>query len=544
MAAALAVQHSPEQRPARSLGRVRFSDAMRAWFAGDFEGCLGLCDRVRATDRDTISQLVLLRARALLRISTYRPAAAAEAENILRKSFIDHGMLDASLTAQMLFALSRIRQEDRRGALVVLETAASSAAGAHFAVRSEIALTSALAHYGDRHLELAEAQLLDVYPGSDIIFARALELRGWIETARHRYADAVGFFRRALLHLDGCRQSDRFLAANCIYGLGMFAVEMMDRDGWDFATTRAARMTWDAGGLAVQRFRLKYLEASMCEYTGESFLAGWSAREAERIAPTPPYALIARCRRAQLCRDRGETITQYEHVLVAQAMYDDLDLNSLVGEEALAPIQIARELAHAGDAHGAREAFCAFVRRAGRASRMLPSTDDVRLRAIEYMLEGRICEAEANIDSAVVAYDSAFHIFSGIGYTRRAVYAALRLAELTGERRFIAYVERETAGAAETFWPRRCLPRKNEDLVDPVFADLTPAEREILRLLCDGKTYAAIARERGRSLNTIRNSIHRIYAKFGVSGRSGRGLVARECRERQIFGPERPRRRA
>jgi DNA-binding CsgD family transcriptional regulator len=535
MAAAPAIEHSPQQRQARSLGRVRFSDAMRAWFAGDFEGCLGLCDRVRATDRDTISQLALLRARALLRIATYRPAAAAEAEAALRSSFIDHGILDASLTAQMLFASARIRQDDRRGALAALDVAAGAAERAHCAVRSEIAFHRALAHYGDRNLHLAEARLRDVDPGSDIIFARALELRGWIEGARGRYADAARFFRRALSHLEGCRQSDRFLSANCLHALGIFAVEMMDRDGWNFVMERAARMSWDASGLALPRFWLKYLEASMCEVLGDAFRAGWCAREAEVIAPTPAFALVARCRRAQICRDRGETLTQYEHVLVAQDMYARLDLNALAGEEALAPIQIARELAHIGDASGARDAYAAFAVRANRVSRMLGAVEDVRLRGIESMLEGAMFEAEGSLDAAIFAYNSAFHIFSGLGYTRRAVDAALRLADLTGEPEFRSYIERATADAAESFWPRRTLRRKSEICVDPVFADLTPTERDTLRGLYDGKSYAAIARERGRSLNTVRNTIHRIYGKFGVSGR---GQTVRECRDRRIFGAE------
>ena len=108
-------QQADKTRPA---GRVTFSEAMRAWFAGDFEGCLALCGRVRPSDVDMVSQLALLRARALLRLGR-----AQEALAVVSGAFIAHGTLDASLTARMLLGQAHVRLGEHDRGLAILEDA-------------------------------------------------------------------------------------------------------------------------------------------------------------------------------------------------------------------------------------------------------------------------------------------------------------------------------------------------------------------------------------------------------------------------------------
>lgn len=57
---------------------------------------------------------------------------------------------------------------------------------------------------------------------------------------------------------------------------------------------------------------------------------------------------------------------------------------------------------------------------------------------------------------------------------------------------------------------------------------LTTAERRIVRALLDGKSYAEIAQERGRSIRTIANQVSSVFRKLGVSGRGE--LVSRIVR--------------
>jgi DNA-binding CsgD family transcriptional regulator len=56
---------------------------------------------------------------------------------------------------------------------------------------------------------------------------------------------------------------------------------------------------------------------------------------------------------------------------------------------------------------------------------------------------------------------------------------------------------------------------------------LTPSEREVAQLLCDGRTLAQIGRLRGVSINTIKSQVRQIFHKLDVETRVG--LVRRLC---------------
>ncbi|MDB5026766.1 MAG: hypothetical protein JWO66_455, partial [Candidatus Eremiobacteraeota bacterium] len=228
---------------ARPVGRAPFSEAMRAWFAGDFEGCLALCDRVRPNDIDTVSQLALLRARALL-----RTGRADEAIAVVRGAFIAHGTLDASLTARMLLGTAFVRRGDQERGLEILDAAFRESARAHPTIRSEIALNIGLAHYGLRDFASADRALDLVSADADIVHARSLEYRGWVAIARADYVAAAGHFTAALRRLDRCRRYDRFLEAHAIQALAILSAERLDRTSWMVVEERARRIEWAAPG--------------------------------------------------------------------------------------------------------------------------------------------------------------------------------------------------------------------------------------------------------------------------------------------------------
>ena len=56
----------------------------------------------------------------------------------------------------------------------------------------------------------------------------------------------------------------------------------------------------------------------------------------------------------------------------------------------------------------------------------------------------------------------------------------------------------------------------------------TPGERDIVRMLLEGRTYADVAAGRRRSIRTVANQVSSSYRKLGVSGRGE--LVARLVR--------------
>ena len=250
---------------------------MRAWFTGDFEGCLALCDRVRPHDVDMVSQLALLRARALLRIQ--RPDDAIK---VVSDVFVAHGTLDASLTARMLLGTAYVRRGDYRHGIAILEEAHRASPDAHPTIRSEIALSIALGYYCLRELESAERALDLVCSDADIVHARALEHRGWIAIARSDYAAATDSFSGAIRRLDDCRHYDRFLEAQGIFALSMLAAERLDRPTWLFVEHRSDRFDWSASGLVAPQFWVGIYSSMVYEVEGRTADALRLAGDAER----------------------------------------------------------------------------------------------------------------------------------------------------------------------------------------------------------------------------------------------------------------------
>jgi DNA-binding NarL/FixJ family response regulator len=92
------------------------------------------------------------------------------------------------------------------------------------------------------------------------------------------------------------------------------------------------------------------------------------------------------------------------------------------------------------------------------------------------------------------------------------------------------------AAARETFLPveftRRILervqPRRHTSPDRAPARDLTQRELEILRLLMQGLANAEMARQLGVSSNTVKNHLHNIYRKLGVTSRSQAFATATE----------------
>jgi DNA-binding NarL/FixJ family response regulator len=60
------------------------------------------------------------------------------------------------------------------------------------------------------------------------------------------------------------------------------------------------------------------------------------------------------------------------------------------------------------------------------------------------------------------------------------------------------------------------------------FPELTPRERQVLALIAQGLTNAAIAERLGSSSKTVRNQVSEVYSKLQVAGRQEAAARARE----------------
>lgn len=53
----------------------------------------------------------------------------------------------------------------------------------------------------------------------------------------------------------------------------------------------------------------------------------------------------------------------------------------------------------------------------------------------------------------------------------------------------------------------------------PVLDELTPAEREVVALVCEGYSNKRIATSRGTSVHTVNNQLASVFEKLGVASR-------------------------
>lgn len=506
-----------------------YDAALESWIAGDAERTLGLCDALQADEARSV-RARLLRARVLLRMRKPREAIA-----LLDQLPLATASAGESATAAMLLGTAHARSGDVALGLAILGDAAerASAAGADATIRSEIALGTALALYQQRDFVGADAALDDVDPASDVVYARALECRGWIAKSRSDFAAASAAFEAALTQLDRSRQRDRFLEANLVATLAYIAVEVLDFARWEAMLARARTFPWDAAGLEYNRFWLEMTRSMADEIAGRPREALQAARNAALCAPSRAFRAFAECRRASVLFAYGELLGYEDLAASLRAEFDATDLRSLHEfEEINLPVMVAETLAAIGDGPGAA---AALRRLDGMSPAQLALLRDEPLkRAYLAFVEGLVMDANNDALRAQHRYREALRAFGAMGLTRRALLAALPLGELSGDETVLAFIAEQVRALPATSWVRAKAARRTAWIGDAVLAGLTRAEREVIELLHDGRSTAEIAAIRGRSPQTIRNTISKLLQTFGVGNRQA--LVS-ECARRGAFPP-------
>ena len=486
-------------------------DAAAAWSAGEYERCLHLCSTVTLAHDPRFVEHALLRARALLRLG--RPADVP----VGLQPLLGHDDDGVRLSARGLIGTARVRMRDE-GGVRALQDALDDAATAAPAVRSEIAIGLALAHYANTDYQAAVRALDLVDRDSDISYARALEYRGWVATALGDQEAATRWFAQALEAIDGCRQRDRYLEANCTQALAALALERFDRAAWAEVVRRRAELDWSADSLHEHRFFIA-LRAAVFAYDveGDPLQAAWEARCAEEWAPTDAFRVQALCCRAQIARKARESVSQRNHVEAARCLFEGIRGSLGDGDALIVMLVLAEELSNAGAAADAREMFSRY-RNHSRMSPLLSMAHDPRLVGFETLVEAQILEAEGRVREAVGAYREAFRFFSGIRSLRRSLTAAVRLTRLSPDDATVRdHVETVAAEIAKGSW----IAPLAEGLRRAGAARwLSPAQRTYLTLLCDGKSNPEIARVCNRSVHTVRNQVAVLFDIFGVQSRA------------------------
>jgi DNA-binding CsgD family transcriptional regulator len=439
---------------------------------------------------------------------------------------------DDDVSVRMLIGSAQVRLGEYEVGLRTLRATLADGATDR-TTRAEINLRIALACYGERDLDAADAALEAVPVDGGVLHVRALEYRGWVADARAEYDRAVASFVRTLEVLDACPERDRFVEANCVQALSNFAVERFDRRAWSIVAQRRETGDWRGGGLAYLRFLIALRAAAFAyDVEGNALSAAAEARRAEESAPSVAYRVQALCSRAWISRCAGETLAHRDHLQAAVQLFEGIGDWVPAGDENVVPLVLAEELANAGRETDARRMF-ELYRAQSPTSPMLAITGDRRRDGYERLVEAQILEAEGKLEDAASGYRDAFQIFCPLGYVRRSIVAAVRLIHLSPREEYLwGHIDAVVAGLAKGSWigPVADQLRRSRHL-----AELTALQREHLMLVCAGKSTPDIARIRKRSKHTVRNQVATLFATFSVHNRAE--LVA-ECARLGILSSE------
>lgn len=505
---------APELIPSEK--RASVSQAKRAYFDGDFERCLATCADIPVRSAATASEVALLRARSLLR--TGRPR---EAEVALADTFTTHISLDASLTAAMLLGTARIRQADCVGGLAILAAASARSSGAHLTIRSEISFATALGHWAQRDLDSAERALALVDERSDIIHARSLELAAWCQMARGNYRQCADLFVQTLVRLDTCQANDQAIAGAAISTLAILGAELFDAEIARVADLRARAMTWPSG-LQKQHYLTLLYQALFAEISGNTIGAYELSIRAQAVAPTVAYAASAWSVNSIVARNADEPVAAIVFAKLAIQSLGSRELSEFTGEEPLSLLFVAESCAHFD--LPAADRFFAIYRNLNPIDPMVAMSADPCLVAEENVVAGVIAEARGDVADAQRCYREAFTVFKRVGFVRRAVITAFALMKLHFDESIHQYLTEQLKGTANyitTQLDRRRFAAVKPLDRHPIFTALPSVQREVVGLICEGKSNKEIARLRNVSEQTIKNMLSmQVFPVFGVTSRA------------------------
>jgi DNA-binding CsgD family transcriptional regulator len=485
-----------------------------------------LCDSIQPGSDAARFEVALLRARVFLRLDI--PDKTIDA---LRSCAYTSLSPDEYVSGEMLLGAAYVRLGQLQRGRSILERVYGESRKLHDTVRAELTLNLGIANYMLGNVNDSRALLSLVGPGEDIIYARAQEYLGWVSFARGELAASESAFRAALATLGQCKNHDRFVEANVLAGLASVSPELLHTNGWADLELRIRNFDWSPSGLSRPHFWASLYASYMAELSGRSTDACDWARRAEMISDELGYVLIAQCRMAALFRSVGETHAQLEFLARAKRIYEKVSLRELAGDFAQAPLNLAEELAYAGDAQSAARVAQQYRDVIAPTLHQAPVNDraDVLLNCVD----AAVLEASGERKAAIIVYEIAFATSEGIGLRHRACTIALRLAELTQDSKYRSYLQNALSMVPD-YWTTRALERFDRG----VLPRLSTSQSDILDLVAEGKTYKEIAALRGGSWKTARNLVHALFRKFDVRSKgelvaaaARRGLLDRSAKE-------------
>jgi len=442
------IQIQPRRRP--------FEAAVDAYHGARPDECLSLLHGHTGLDAD------ILRGRASLR-------AGSPDSGLPFVASIDDGLLWSNRARAELLIIrgaiqTRLRQFD--AARETFDLARVLALGsASSALEAEYYFYEAVWFFSIQNLELADdstARALSVEPlfydtGRYFVplaytRARAFQLRGLLAATAERYSDQAQQIRLAIEEVRLAEKPDLWIYATFLMNLAFHVRDFDLVDDAAMLHREIERATWP-DELAPMKFEIHRALGWSSALRGDHLNAFREFRAMSQCADTPARKILAGVDRSYLARELGETHSAQDELEHAAKLASSVNWND-VGEERIGLAQLAQEVA-AFDPHHAGVLFARYKELKGRLAPNMLNNVDRRVTAFELLAEGTVLRANRSVPAAMQRFERAFDIWDKLGYKWRAATAALPLAEVLQESRYVDHVRREAASRPNSWLARR-----------------------------------------------------------------------------------------
>jgi DNA-binding NarL/FixJ family response regulator len=344
----------------------------------------------------------------------------------------------------------------------------------------------------------------------------AMELHGWIASARQEYVQAVERFHAALASSMADSEPDMHLRAKILWALTHIACEMYLPHLLEDIRAGLASLP-DTQGIRVPKMHACRYTAWCHAVSGDFSEAFRLIRMAARLCGEDAWKVTALCERANLALSVYGTAEEY--IAEARECADSVSWLETHSEERVGLLYLANLLART-DILAARS-YLETYNALAPTSPDMAHDKDVCARAFEAYVNACIDQMSGDYVSASANYAKAYAIYRKAGYVWRAILAAVGKADLAGGSKTYAEYAADQLRRFPNSWLRSLIQEKLAELpVRSSAPTFTAMQMEIMRGICAGKTDKEIAEQICRSYATVRHHLHHLRELTGAKNRA------------------------
>ena len=361
----------------------------------------------------------------------------------------------------------------------------------------------------------------------------ALTIRGWMHAGLEDYPAQIEDFIEALrLAASNPDRYDAYTMGTIVHALLRVAFETGHQAGFEAAKTFFEMMTW-TDDIAVDRFQSLRVLGWQGFMTGQSVRAQRYFRQAQAIAPTPAWQVMAFLDRAYVARINKNDLWSMDELFEADDIAKNLEWSATQGEERFALVMLALLFARIDMAHAQHYASILSLIGMAYVSPTLAITRDRRAIALKNYSFGRVQQIFGDKDLAVQLFTEAYAFFDKVGYHFRAAEVAVALFEVTGDGEWQKRSEAHAHAVARSDQARESVVTNRFEPENETFKTLTPSQRQVFSAVCEGLSVDEIAKRFCRSAFTINKHLQAIYTAFAVGSQ---GELRVKAKQLGIFG--------